>query len=82
MSLNTMSLLRGSLVRIDQFRRMQMTKNSAERQPNAIGSHPVSPENERQTAERRRFEDALEDDEVYEALTSLHPPAAPAQKSS
>ncbi len=51
---------------------MQVTKNSAERQPNAIGSHPVSPENERQTAERRWFEDALEDDEVREALTSLH----------
>jgi hypothetical protein len=51
---------------------MQMIKNSAERQPNAIGSHPVSSEIERQTAERRRFEDALEDDELYEALMSLH----------
>ena len=49
-----------------------MTKNSAVRQPIAIGSHLVSPENEKQTAERRRFEDALEDDEVYEALMSLH----------
>jgi hypothetical protein len=62
----------GHFVWTDQFRRMQMTKNSAERQTNAIGAHPVSPENERQTAERRRFEDALEDDEVYEALMSLH----------
>ena len=49
-----------------------MTKESAERQPKAIGSHPASAENERQTAERRRFEDALEDDEVYEALAALH----------
>jgi hypothetical protein len=49
-----------------------MTKNSAERQPYAIESHPVTPENERQAGERRRFEDALEDDEVYEALMSLH----------
>ena len=48
-----------------------MIKNSAE-QPYAIESHPVTPENERQAAERRRFEVALEDDEVYEALMSLH----------
>jgi len=31
----------------------------------------VSPENEKQAAERCRLEDALEDDEVHEALTSL-----------
>lgn len=49
-----------------------MTKNSAERQPHVIELHPVTPENERQAAERRRFEVALEDDEVYEALMSLH----------
>ena len=48
-----------------------MTKGSVDRQPNAIGSHPVSPENEKQAAERRWLEDALEDDEVYEALASL-----------
>jgi hypothetical protein len=48
-----------------------MTKGSEDRQPNAIGSHLVSPENEKQAAERRRLEDALEDDDVYEALVSL-----------
>ena len=47
-----------------------MTKELAKRQPNAIGSHP--PENEKQAAERRRLKDALEDDEVYEALAALH----------
>ena len=54
-----------------------MTRNAAERQPNAIESHPVSPENERPAAERRRFEAALEDDEVYEALMSLHAETQP-----
>jgi hypothetical protein len=49
-----------------------MTKGSVDRQPNAIGSHPVSPENQKQAAERRWLEDALEDDEVYQALVSLH----------
>jgi hypothetical protein len=48
-----------------------MTNELAKRQPNAIGSHPVSLENEKQAAERRRIKDALEDDEVYEALASL-----------
>ena len=45
-----------------------MVRGSPDRQPNAI---PVSPENEKQAAERRWVEDALEDDEVYEALVSL-----------
>ena len=45
-----------------------MTKELAKR-PNTIGSHP--PENEKQAAERRRLKDALEDDEVYEALAAL-----------
>ena len=49
-----------------------MTKGSVDRQPNANGSHPVSRENENQAAERRWLEDALEDDEVYEALAALH----------
>jgi hypothetical protein len=49
-----------------------MTKDSAQSQPNAIGSHPAAPENEKQAADRRWLEDALEDDEVYEALMSLH----------
>jgi hypothetical protein len=48
-----------------------MTKGSVDRQPNAIGSHPISPENENQAAERRWLEEALEDDEVYEAWASL-----------
>jgi hypothetical protein len=45
-----------------------MTKGSVDRQPNAIGSHPISPENKNQAAERRWLEERLEDDEVYEAL--------------
>jgi hypothetical protein len=49
-----------------------MTKDSADKQSNAICSLPVSPENEKDAAERRRLQDALEDDEVYEALMSLH----------
>jgi hypothetical protein len=48
-----------------------MTKELGKRQP-TIGSLPVSPENEKQAAERRRLKDALEDDEVYEALAALH----------
>jgi hypothetical protein len=47
----------------------KMTKELAKR-PNTIGSHP--PENEKQAAERRWLKDALEDDEVYEALAALH----------
>jgi len=48
-----------------------MTKELAKR-PDAIGSHPVSPKDEKQAAERRWIKDALEDDEVYEALAALH----------
>ena len=54
-----------------------MAKDSAKKQPNAIEPHPVLPE---QVAERRRFEDALEDDEVYEALTSLREETEAKQK--
>jgi hypothetical protein len=49
----------------------EMTKELGKKQP-IIGSLPVSPENEKQAAERRRLKDALEDDEVYEALAALH----------
>lgn len=50
-----------------------MSDNSARKQANGVDSHPVTPENQKQAAERRRrwFEDALEDDEVYEALALL-----------
>jgi hypothetical protein len=48
-----------------------MSKDSANRQANAIDPQPVTPESKKQAAERRR-QDALEDDEVYEALRSLH----------
>lgn len=47
-----------------------MTKDTADRQANAIDPQPVTPESKKQAAERRR-QDALEDDEVYEALKSL-----------
>ena len=48
-----------------------MTKDSADRRAKAIDPQPVTPEAKKQAAERRR-QDALEDDEVYEALRSLH----------
>jgi hypothetical protein len=48
----------------------KMIKNSADRPANAVD--PATPENKQQATERRRLQDALEDDEVYEALKSLH----------
>ncbi len=54
-----------------------MFRNAVERQPNAIESHSVSPANEAPAAERRRLDDALEDDEVYEALMSRHAETQP-----
>ena len=52
----------------------EMCDNSVSKQANGAESHPVTPKNEKQVAERRRrwMEDALEDDEVYEALALLH----------
>ena len=49
-----------------------MTKNSADRLANAVDPRPATPESKQQATERRRLQDALEDDEVYEALKSLH----------
>lgn len=52
-----------------------MPDNSARKQANGTDSHPVAPQNEKQASERRRrrrIEDTLEDDEVYEALSLLH----------
>ncbi len=51
-----------------------MPDNSARKQAKGAESHPVTPKNERQAPERRRrwIENALEDDEVYEALSLRH----------
>jgi hypothetical protein len=51
------------------FRRTEMTKDSEAKQPNADAMHLVT---QKQRAEQRRFDEALEDDEVREALKSLH----------
>jgi isopentenyldiphosphate isomerase len=50
-----------------------MGDDSAGKQANSVDSHPVTPKSQEQVAERRRrIEDALEDDEVREALSLLH----------
>jgi len=67
-SLNAMARQACTLIVSINSGESKMVKGSADRQPNAI---PVSPEKEKQAAERRWLEDALEDDEVYEALVSL-----------
>lgn len=45
-----------------------MTKDSAEKQQNTVGRHPITQADGKKRAEQRRIEDALEDDEVREAL--------------
>lgn len=54
-----------------------MLKKTAERQPNAGEGPPAKHEDATQAVERRRVLDALEDDEVYEALMALHSPNPP-----
>ena len=50
-----------------------MTKESAAKQPDAVVPHAAVPEEDKKrAAERRRLQEALEDDEVDEALRSLH----------
>ena len=51
-----------------------MPDNSVCKQAKGADPHPVTPKSERQAPERRRrwIENALEDDEVYEALSSRH----------
>jgi hypothetical protein len=48
-----------------------MTRDSAAKQPVAAGVL-VTPMGEKQPAERCRLKEALEDDEVHEALKPLH----------
>jgi len=44
-----------------------------DKQQNAVAVQPMTPRTKRnQTAEERRVQDALEDDEVQEALKLLH----------
>lgn len=50
-----------------------MPDNSACKQAKGADPHPVTPKNEKQAPERRRWiENALEDDEVHEALSLRH----------
>jgi hypothetical protein len=55
-----------------QLRRIEMIKDSAARQPNVVGARLLTPTVEEHSAERRPLEEALEDDEVREALKSFH----------
>jgi hypothetical protein len=52
----------------------KMPDNSVCKQAKGAGSHPVAPKNEKQAPEQRRrwIENALEDDEVHEALSLRH----------
>jgi hypothetical protein len=49
-----------------------MSKVPAIEEPNPVPAQPVNQDGRQQAAERRRFEDGLEDDEVREALAALH----------
>jgi hypothetical protein len=44
---------------------------SKDKQTNEAKPRPLTPKNEKETAERRWIQDALEDDEVNESLASL-----------
>ena len=48
-----------------------MLNNSARKPANSVDAHLVTPKSEKQEAERRSTQDALEDDEVQEALAIL-----------
>jgi hypothetical protein len=54
----------------------EMSKDMTDKQQNAVAVQPMTKNipwaNSNQTAEVRRVQDALEDDEVREALTLLH----------
>lgn len=51
-----------------------MTKDSETKPQDLARPHPAASMDEKQAAERRRLEDALEDDEVLETLKSLRAP--------
>lgn len=48
-----------------------MFDKSSDKQANEVRQNALAPKEPEQAAERRRLEDALEDDEVNEALKSL-----------
>ncbi len=48
-----------------------MSNNSPGKQANAVPQDALAPKEQEQAVERRRFHDALEDDEVHEALALL-----------
>lgn len=48
-----------------------MSDNSRSKQATAVCQDALAPKEQEQAAERRRFQDALEDDDVHEALTLL-----------
>ena len=48
-----------------------MSDNSPGKQANAVRQDPLKPKEQEKAAERRSFQDALEDDDVHEALASL-----------
>jgi hypothetical protein len=48
-----------------------MCDNSRGKQTTPVCQDALAPKEQEQAAERRRFQDALEDDDVHEALTLL-----------
>jgi hypothetical protein len=48
-----------------------MFDDRSDSEAKAVGRQAVPRDDEKQAAERRWLQDALEDDEVYEALTAL-----------
>lgn len=48
-----------------------MSDNSRSKQTNTVCQDALAPKQQERAAERRRFQDALEDDDVHEALTLL-----------
>jgi hypothetical protein len=48
-----------------------MFDNSPDKQANAVRQNALAPKEQEQAADRRWLQDALEDDEVREALKSL-----------
>ena len=51
-----------------------MRKKPLGQDPKAVPAQTASQDENNQATERRRFEDRLEDDEVYEALKLYHTP--------
>jgi hypothetical protein len=56
----------------DHSRGCNMSKAPANQEHEAVPAQTAPQDGNKQAAEQRRYEDVLEDDEVFEALKSLH----------